>query len=55
MENIGQENVKNHEDALLKYAQNRLLEIENIKVYGEKANRVGVISFNLDGVGVPLM
>lgn len=40
VQNIGQENIKNHEDVLLKYAQNRLLEIENIKVYGEKANSV---------------
>lgn len=50
--NIGQDKIKNHEDTLLKYAQNQLLEIEGLKIYGEKASRVGVVSFNLDGVGI---
>lgn len=52
IENLGQDKIKNHEDTLLKYAQNQLLEIEGLKIYGEKANRVGVVSFNLDGVGI---
>jgi cysteine desulfurase/selenocysteine lyase len=40
---------------LLEYAQEQLLEIEGLKVYGEKAHRTGVVSFNLEGVGLPLM
>lgn len=49
---VGQENIQNHENALLKYAQRQLLEIDGLKVYGEKAHRTGVVSFNLEGVGI---
>lgn len=49
---VGQENIQKHENALLEYAQRRLLELEGIKIYGEKANRTGVVSFNLEGVGI---
>lgn len=52
MENIGQENIQTHETALLDYAQKKLLEIEGLRIYGEKANRTGVVSFNLEGVGI---
>lgn len=52
MENIGQQNIQNHENALLDYAQKKLLEIEGLKIYGEKAVRTGVVSFNLEGVGI---
>ena len=52
MESIGQENIQTHETALLDYAQKKLLEIEGLKIYGEKANRTGVVSFNLEGVGI---
>lgn len=52
IEKIGHENLQNHENALLNYAQKRLLEIENIKIYGEKAERAGVVSFNLEGTGI---
>lgn len=49
---VGQENIQNHENALLEYAQKQLLEIDGLKVYGEKAHRTGVVSFNLEGVGI---
>ena len=52
IEQIGHENLQNHENELLTYAQKKLLELEGIKIYGEKANRTGVISFNLEGVGI---
>ena len=52
IEKIGRQNIQNHENALLEYAQRKLLELENIKIYGEKAKRVGVVSFNLEGVGI---
>ncbi len=52
MEKIGQEQIQNHENALLDYAQKKLLEIEGLKIYGEKANRTGVVSFNLIGIGI---
>lgn len=49
---VGQQNIQNHENALLEYAQKQLLEIEGLKVYGEKAHRTGVVSFNLEGIGI---
>ncbi|WP_285269725.1 aminotransferase class V-fold PLP-dependent enzyme [Kaistella rhinocerotis] len=52
MESIGREALQNHENALLDYAQKQLLQIEGLKIYGEKANRTGVASFNLEGVGI---
>lgn len=52
IENIGHEQLQNHEKALLDYAQKKLLEIEGLKIYGEKAHRTGVVSFNLEGVGI---
>lgn len=52
IENIGHEHLQTHENALLDYAQKKLLEIEGLKVYGEKAQRTGVVSFNLEGIGI---
>lgn len=52
MESIGHENIQTHEHALLDYAQKKLLEIEGLKIYGEKASRTGVVSFNLEGMGI---
>ncbi|WP_066435163.1 cysteine desulfurase [Chryseobacterium sp. CCH4-E10] len=52
IQRVGQKNIQNHENALLEYAQRQLLELEGIKIYGEKANRTGVVSFNLEGVGI---
>ena len=52
MEKIGQQNIQAHESALLDYAQKKLLEIEGLRIYGEKANRTGVVSFNLEGIGI---
>ncbi|MBK1894587.1 aminotransferase class V-fold PLP-dependent enzyme [Chryseobacterium paridis] len=49
---VGQENIQRHENVLLEYAQKQLLEIEGLKIYGEKAHRTGVVSFNLEGVGI---
>ena len=49
---MGHENIQKHENALLEYAQRQLLEIGGIKIYGEKARRTGVVSFNLEGVGI---
>ncbi len=52
MKKIGIENIRNHENTLLEYAQTKLLEIDGLKIYGEKAKRAGVVSFNLEGVGI---
>lgn len=52
IESVGHENIQIHENALLEYAQKKLLEIENLKIYGEKAKRTGVVSFTLEGAGI---
>lgn len=52
MNKIGVENIQNHENALLEYAQKKLLEIDGLRIYGEKAKRAGVVSFNLEGIGI---
>jgi cysteine desulfurase/selenocysteine lyase len=52
MNGIGIPNIQKHENELLVYGQKKLLEIEGLKIYGEKAKRTGVISFNLEGIGI---
>ncbi|MEM7185826.1 MAG: cysteine desulfurase [Bacteroidota bacterium] len=47
---IGFENIRNHEEALLKYATTRLLEIEGLRIYGTGNNKTSVISFNIEGI-----
>ena len=49
IENIGHSSIKEHETTLLDYAQKKLTEIDGLKIYGEKAPRTGVVSFNLNG------
>ncbi|MFC4164753.1 aminotransferase class V-fold PLP-dependent enzyme [Epilithonimonas zeae] len=49
---IGHDSLQIHENELLTYAQKKLLELDGIKIYGEKANRTGVVSFNLEGAGI---
>jgi selenocysteine lyase/cysteine desulfurase len=51
----GMRNIENHERTVTSYALQRLGEIKGLRVYGETdpnrtGNRVGVITFNLDGV-----
>ena len=52
IENIGHSNIQHHENALLNYAQSQLLDIDGLKIYGENAKRTGVVSFNLEGIGI---
>ena len=52
MQNIGLENIQNHENQLLEYAQKRLLEIEGLRIYGLEAKRAGLVSFNIEGIGI---
>ena len=48
--NIGLENIKEYEDYLLKYATEKLLEIDGMKIYGESKNKTSVISFNIKSI-----
>lgn len=52
MSKIGHKALQEHEKSLMQYAQKCLSEIDGIKIYGEKAPRVGALSFNLEGVGI---
>ena len=52
MESVGMENIQKHENRLLNYAQEQLLTLDHIKIYGEKSPRAGVVSFNLLNEGI---
>lgn len=64
IQNIGIDNIEQHEQELLEYATAKLQEIEGLTIYGTSADKSAVISFNvgdihnydlgmlLDGLGV---
>ena len=47
---IGRENIANHENDLLLYCTQLLKEIDEVKIIGEAENKVGVISFVVEGI-----
>ena len=51
MNNIGFDNIQDYENEILEYATNRLLEFDNIIIYGpELGHKTAVISFNFEGL-----
>lgn len=46
---IGMENIASYEKSLLKYATDKLKEIDGLKIIGEAQNKAGVITFVVDG------
>ena len=48
--NIGLKKILKYENVLLKYATEKLLEIDEIKIYGNTDNKTSVISFNLGNI-----
>ncbi len=52
LEEIGLDEIKEHEHRLAEYALQRMSEIDGITIYGPKdaSMRAGVITFNIDGV-----
>lgn len=44
---IGMQTIFNHEHELVQHAQNQLLELAEVDVYGKSENKAGVISFNV--------
>lgn len=48
--NIGLKTILKYEKELLKYATEKLLEIDGIKIYGNTDNKTSVISFNLGNI-----
>ena len=50
MNSIGFENIAAYEKELLDYATKKLLEIEELVIYGPLQNKASVISFNIKGI-----
>jgi len=50
LQKLGLEQIQDTEDALLKYAHQKLGEIEGLTIRGQAANKASVISFLLDGI-----
>ena len=52
MNSIGHEAIKKHEDALVFYAKEQLSLLNGITIYGKNAPTAGLVSFNLQGIGI---
>ena len=52
IQSIGHEQIITHEKTLLKYAQEQLLQIDGLKIYGRNSEKAGAVSFNLEGIGI---
>ncbi|MUT64438.1 cysteine desulfurase [Paenibacillus sp. NEAU-GSW1] len=50
LEQIGMDEIDKHEKQLAAYAYDKLSSIDGVAIYGPKANRVGLITFNLDDI-----
>ena len=50
MENIGIENIAAYEKELLEYAEERLLSIEGLRIYGQAEHKAAIVSFNIDKI-----
>ena len=47
---IGFDAIEKHENELLKYATEKLLEVEGLKIYGTGPDKTSVVSFNIEGI-----
>lgn len=47
---IGFDAINSHENELLEYATEKLMEIEGLKIYGTGKEKTSVISFNIEGI-----
>lgn len=45
MEEVGVEHIYDHEDQLLRYATERIREIDGVRIFGEAPHKAGVLSF----------
>ena len=50
VDEIGIENIAKHENELLEYASEKMLQIEGLKIYGTAKYKSGVVSFLIDGI-----
>lgn len=47
LQEVGLDNIHRHDQALAKYAVERMTEIEDLVIYGPRAGRTGLVTFNL--------
>ena len=47
---IGISNISAHEQGLMKYAVEKIGNIDGVRIYGNSARRCGAVSFNLDSI-----
>ena len=47
VDSIGIENIEKYEKELTQYAENKLKEIDEIKIYGQGVEKYGIVSFNV--------
>ena len=47
---IGMENIQKHEKELMKYALDKISNLDGITIFGKAPERCGIISFNLDNI-----
>jgi len=50
LNSMGFENIQKQENMLLDYATKKLLEIEDLRIYGISSDKTAVISFNIKGI-----
>jgi len=50
LQNIGMDSIAAHEQKLIKYALEKLNQIDGLKIHGSAKDRGGVISFNTEGI-----
>ena len=50
LKNIGLEEIKKHESEILKYATQKLSEVDGLKIIGKSENKTSAISFILEGI-----
>lgn len=50
MNEIGLDKISAYEDELLKYATEKLMEIEGLRIYGSSAKKTAVLSFNIENL-----
>lgn len=50
IQEIGIENIEEHETALLRYCEEKLVAIEGLTIYGHAAHKSAVVSFNVGGI-----
>jgi cysteine desulfurase / selenocysteine lyase len=50
MESLGKENIASHEHELLVYATEQLSDLKGLRIVGQAKEKIGVVSFVLDGI-----